>query len=523
MMRHAGVMMPLFSIPATRSWGIGEFPDVVPLARWLSAAKFDRLLLLPIGVVAPGDTSPYGAASAMALDPMFIAVESVPEFMQSGASAKLLDSAHADLDWARASKRVDYARVRRVKQEALGLAFDVFMAEEWNHLTTRAAECASYMSRERWWLDEWALYAAIAVSQNLPDWRLWPPPLRDRDPGALGEARRQLWREVLRQQYLQWIAEGQWQAARAAARQSGITLFGDMPFMVSASSPDVWVRPDEYMFDVSLGVPPDAFSATGQDWGLPTYRWSRIAETGFSFLRQRAQRMAALFDGFRVDHLVGYFRTYGRRANGERFFNPPDEPTQTWQGETVLRLLLDTGATVVAEDLGVVPDFVRAALDRCGVPGSKVMRWERHWDRPGQPFADPASYPAASAAITSTHDTESLAEWWMNASHDERTAVIAALQHLAAPDAKLDAGTAWNSALRDTLLAAAWSAGSRELFVTWQDVFGWTDRINIPATVGAHNWSWRLPWPVDVLDQIPEAKERQSACARLNERRRHAE
>ena len=122
-------MIPLFSMPTTRSWGIGEFPDIVPFSRWLRGGGFDRLLLLPIGVVAPGDTSPYGAASSMALDPMFIAVESVPEFVQSGAASRLRDSTRADLAWARVSKRVDYARIRRVKQDALGLAFDAFMSE----------------------------------------------------------------------------------------------------------------------------------------------------------------------------------------------------------------------------------------------------------------------------------------------------------------------------------------------------------------------------------------------------------
>jgi 4-alpha-glucanotransferase len=139
--------------------------------------------------------------------------------------------------------------------------------------------------------------------------------------------------------------------------------------MVAEASPDVWVRPDEFMLDVSLGVPPDAFSATGQDWGHPTYRWDRIAATGFSWIRNRARRMAALYDGYRVDHLVGLYRTFGRPPVGEPFFNPFDEPTQIAQGETILRMLAETGAAIIAEDLGVVPDFVRASLSRLGVPG----------------------------------------------------------------------------------------------------------------------------------------------------------
>jgi 4-alpha-glucanotransferase len=454
----------------------------------------------------------------MALDPLFIALDEIPEWSEAAAAggALLSDSAQADLDAARqASSRVEYARVRRAKQEALALAFARFADREWNQLTTRAVQCASYMSREKWWLDEWALYAAIAESQGLPDWRLWPPPLRDRDPGALNEARRQLAREVLRHQYLQWIADGQWQAARAAARDRGVTIFGDMPFMVSAASPDVWARPDEHMFDVSLGVPPDAFSATGQDWGLPTYRWDRIAATGFAWMRLRARRMAALFDGYRVDHLVGLYRTFGRRSPEDGFFNPDREEQQIAQGERILGILLETGASVVAEDLGVIPDFVRASLDRCEVPGCKVMRWERDWHAPGRPFTDPATYPACSAAMTGTHDTETLAEWWTRADRDERDATLAMLRPYVAATHAFDAATPWSPALRDTLLSAAFASGSRELFVPVQDLFGWTDRINTPGTVGGHNWTWRLPWRVDELDRIPEALERAAFCRAL--------
>lgn len=491
-MRHAGVSLPLFSATSSQSWGIGDLRDLVPLSAWLGSGGFDRLMLLPIGVVAPGDTSPYSAQSTMAIDPMYIALDAVPDFARAGGIGALSDDARQALAGVRASARISYAPVRQIKDDALRLAFAEFFREEWEQLTTRASALAGYISRQRWWLDDWALYAAVAQAVGSPEWRDWPPPLRDRVPGALDEARRQLARDVLRHQYVQWIAETQWQAAREAARANGVTVIGDMPFMMGAASPDVWTHTTEVMFDVSLGVPPDAFSDLGQDWGLPAYRWDRIAETGYAWLRQRGERMAALYHGYRVDHLVGLYRTYGRPKNGDPFFSPGDESAQLAQGEAILRLLIGTGATIIAEDLGVVPPFVRHSLARLDIPGCKVLRWEREWDTPGQPLTNPATYPPRSAAMTGTHDTETLAAWWTK-----------------------EGGSAWTNPVRDALLTTAYAAGSDELFLPIQDVFGWSDRINTPATIGDHNWTWRLPWRVDEMPNVPEAAERAAFCRRL--------
>ena len=514
MKRHAGVIVPLFSATSTRSWGIGELTDLAPLAAWLAGAGFDRLMLLPIGPVAGGDTSPYSSLSAMAIDPMYIGLDDVPEFSRAGGITAFGDAFRAELQSARASATVDYELVRRVKTTALAAAFDYFAAEEWGQLTLRASELAGYISRERWWLDDHALYLAIAHATGLMDWRDWPPPLRDREPTALDEARRTLSREVLRYQYLQWIAEAQWQSARVQTHATGVTLFGDLPFMVSGAGPDVWARPDQVMFDVRLGVPPDAFSATGQDWGLPTYRWDRIAATDFAWMRQRARRMAALYDGYRVDHLVGLYRTFGRPVTGsDPFFSPATEPAQRAQGEALLNILVETGATIVAEDLGVVPDFVRDSLAHLGVPGCKVLRWERDWHADGHPFVDPSSYPARSSALTGTHDTETLAGWWTNAAAEERQALAQLLA--SSVDFRVDPGAPWSDSLRDAILTAMYRSGSDELFVPIQDLFGWFHRINVPATIGTHNWTWKLPWAVDRLDEIDVAGERKQTLAAM--------
>jgi 4-alpha-glucanotransferase len=513
--RHAGVLIPLFSAASTVSWGSGELPDIGPLTAWLASAGFDRLLLLPIGPLAGLETSPYGACSAMAIDPAYIAPARLEDFTQAGGMGVLSAEGAAHLARARTGARVDYGAMRRARMEALEIAFARFVRDEWDRQTARAVALRAYVAREGWWLDDYALFQALAGAHGSTGWRTWPAPVRDRAPEAIATARRTLARDVRRQQYWQWIAESQWQEARAVARANGVRIIGDLAFVVGTDSADVWTRPHEFMLDVSAGVPPDAFSPTGQDWGLPTYRWDVIAAAGFDWIRHRARRMAALFDGIRVDHVVGLFRSYGRPASGPAFFTPGRETAQQHQGETILRLLLESGARLIAEDLGTVPDFVHATLARLGVPGCKVLRWERDWDEPGEPFIDPATYPAVSVAMTGTHDTETAASWWEHAAATEREALLA-LPFFGAHD-RVRTTDPWSDRLRDALIEIVYRAGSDQVLLPMQDIFGWRDRINTPATVGEGNWTWRLPWPVDRWNAVAEAGERAAFCRRLAE------
>lgn len=244
---------------------------------------------------------------------------------------------------------------------------------------------------------------------------------------------------------------------------------------------------------------------------MPAYDWDAIRAGGFSWLRDRARRHAALFDGYRVDHLVGFYRTYSRPRDGqgEPSFSPLDEDEQLELGERVLTIFREPGAEIVAEDLGTVPDFVRASLVRLGVPGFRVFRWEREWNVPGQPFRDPAGYPAVSVATTGTHDTEPLVVWWEAADAEERAAIAAipSVQRIAG-DADL-VSLPFVPVVRDVLIETLVASGSEIVLFPFQDLFGWRDRINEPATVDDSNWSWKLPWPIDRLDDQPEAVERQ--------------
>lgn len=515
--RQSGIGVPLFSVPTSGSWGIGEFTDLPALGTWCVAAGQQYVQLLPLNEISPGETSPYSSMTAMALDPIYIHVPAVPEFAAHGGEAAMTPEDRSQLDAVREAPRVRYADVRRLKLRVLRQCFLRFVAEELAGDTARAQDFRAYEARESWWLDGYVTFRAIHAAHEERAWWDWPAGLAYSDPDAVRQARRELADECRFRSYLQWVAEAQWQEARRAA---GVQVFGDLPFMISGDSPDVWLRREQFVLDATVGVPPDAFSETGQDWGLPPWRWDVMRSTGFHWVRARARRTAALFDGVRIDHLVGLYRIYMRPLDPGRpkVFAPDDEATQSLLGATLLNIYLGSGMTVVAEDLGTVPDFVRWSMARIGVPGFKVMRWERAWKVEGQPFVDPSDYPEASVALTGTHDTESLAEWWASLGDVERTAFLALpslaglrrAEPAARPQAPAPTGdpVPFVPDARDAIVRALLDGASRFVMLPLQDVFGWDVRINTPATVSEANWTWRVPLPLDRWRESAEWRER---------------
>jgi 4-alpha-glucanotransferase len=506
MPRQAGVLLPLFSLRSATDWGVGEIPDLVPFARWAAGAGFSLVQVLPVNEASRGQNSPYAALTAFAIDPVYVAVAALEDFDRAGGLDALTPEQRARLDAARAAPGVRWDEVRALKGRALELAFARFLADEWRTRSARASALERFAEEHSSWVNDYALFVALHddVHGGAP-WTEWPAPLRDRDPFALADARARHSERVLYHTWLQWQLDLQWHAARREANRAGVELAGDLPFMVATDSADVWSRREDFRLDARVGVPPDAFSATGQDWGLPVYRWDVMQREGYPWLTERARRMADLYGLYRVDHVVGLYRTYFFPSDGTPpAFIPSEEGAQRENGERVLDLF-SRDARVIAEDLGTVPDFVRASLARKGVPGFRVLRWEKNWEAGGTAFRDPAAWPAASVATTGTHDTEPLADWYEALWPQERGQLLA-LPRLEALRAR--APTRFDDGVRDVLLELVYASGSDVLLLPFQDLFGARERVNVPGTVTMENWTYRLPRDLAPLSADLEARAR---------------
>ena len=510
--RRAGLLLPLSSA-RNRRGNLATYADAGALARWLVSAGCTLWQHLPLSEVAPGQDSPYAASSSFALEPVYIDLEQVAEYVDGGGEASLPVADREALERDRTSPKVDFSSVRAVKRRALDRAWGRFRERELEKGSVRAKAFLAFREQHHAWLEDWTLYRALH-DRRQTSWRAWEPALRDRDPAALDAARAEL-RDVLAGlAYAQWIADEQWRRGRREANEVGVKVIGDLPFMVAEDSADVWGLQHLFRFDATVGVPPDAYSPDGQDWGLPVPRWNEMRAAGDPWLNQRAQRTAELFDGVRVDHVVGLYRTYVRPIDKSKpYFVPGNEPQQVAQGERILALI-GSKADVLAEDLGTVPPFVRLSLADNGIPGTKVLRWE---DDAGV-FRDPAKFPAVSLAVTGTHDTEALAVWWEAMKPHEREAQFELPQLAALASRPAEQNQRFDRAVHQALLELAYGSASDSLLVPITDALGWRDRMNTPGTVGDHNWTWRLPFRLDELSTAKEPAGLASHLASLAKR-----
>jgi len=515
MHRQSGVVLPLFSVRTRRDWGIGQITDLPACAAWIRRAGQRLLQVLPPHELSAGETSPYGALTAFGLDPIYVDVEAIADLDGAAIEGALGSGGRPALQRVRAADRVDYREVRALKGRALRAAFDRFHEREWLRGTERAKSLADFVRGEGAWLDDLSLYQAIRASSGGWGWTTWPEGLRDRHPLAIEKARADHARAILEVAYVQWILLAQWEAAHAAMRDLGVELMGDLPFVVCEESADVWARPRQFQLRMSLGAPPDDFSAEGQQWGLPPYDWTAMRADDLAWVRARIAHAARLCDRFRLDHVVGYFRQWVRdKAAGSRGrFDPEGAEAQEARGRWVLgamlRELSSAGGPVeppraIAEDLGVVPPFARQALRDLGMPGYRVLPWEKDGDR----CRDPRAFPRESVASWSTHDTAPIVAWWDELPEAERS------QLAGRAGVRPGAGDQERSL---ALLRDLFHAGSDLVLVLGQELLGLRSRINTPATVSDDNWTWRLPQPIEDLERDPGVAHRLDAVRVLVE------
>ncbi|WP_330457873.1 4-alpha-glucanotransferase [Streptomyces sp. NBC_00820] len=409
--RSYGLLVQLYSLLSRRSWGMGDLDDLAELAGWAgrtAGAGFVQVNPLHAAVPgAPTDPSPYRPSSRRFPDPVHLRIERIPEFAHiedQGRLRTLLERA----DRLRAGvldkgALIDRDAVWELKRQALELVLAVPLGPG------RQAAYDAYRAEEGQALEDHATWYALAERYG-PDWLFWPEPLRDPRSAETAAERAALADRVDFHARLAWLTDGQLRAAQHAAREAGmpVGIVHDLAVGVHPLGADAWAQQDHFAAGMSVGAPPDAFNARGQDWGLPPWRPDRLAASGHAPYRRLLRALFRYAGALRIDHVMGLFRLWWVPQG-----QPPTDGTYVrYDADAMLALLTleasRAGAVVIGEDLGTVEPGVRETLGRRGVLGTSVLWFERDWDGDGLPLP-PERWRADCVATATTHDLPSTA------------------------------------------------------------------------------------------------------------------
>ncbi|WP_046734411.1 4-alpha-glucanotransferase [Streptomyces humi] len=398
--RSYGLLVQLYSLLSERSWGMGDLGDLADLADWAgrtAGAGFVQVNPLHAAVPgAPTDPSPYRPSSRRFPDPVHLRPESVPEYGHGAAFAERaarLRSAVLDQ-----GALIDRDAVWELKREALEEAAAVPLGPG------RQAAYDAFRTEQGQALEDHATWYALAERHG-SDWHHWPEPLRDPRSPETARARTELADRVAFHTRLAWLTDTQLTAAQRAAREAGmpVGIVHDLAVGVHPQGADAWAQRDFFAAGMSVGAPPDAFNARGQDWGLPPWRPDRLAASGHAPYRDLLRALFRYAGALRIDHVMGLFRLWWVPQGG-----PPTEGTYVrYDAEAMLALLAleatRAGSVVIGEDLGTVEPGVRETLQRHGVLGTSVLWFERDWDGDSRPLP-PERWRADCLATATTHD-----------------------------------------------------------------------------------------------------------------------
>jgi 4-alpha-glucanotransferase len=468
--RAAGVLLHPTSLPGP--YGVGDFGDeLLAFLDWAESAGLRIWQVLPLNPPGYG-YSPYGCLSSYAGNPLLISPQ------------RLVDAAllppHAIESMPRfPAGRVDFEAAMPFKAELLRQSYAFFR----DHASDEQRAALQAFERDNGWLPDWALFATLKEQNGGRAWAEWPAALAARDRDAVAQARKELGDEIRFHKYVQWLFFTQWAEVRRAADARGIEIMGDVPIYVACDSADVWANRHLFQLDeagqptVVAGVPPDYFSATGQRWGNPLYRWDLLRETRYRWWVSRFRAALRFADVIRIDHFRGFAAYWEIPANEPTAIHGRWMPGPGKSLFDAVRSALGD-LPLVAEDLGFITPEVHELRRSIGIPGMKILQFG--FAQVNSPHL-PHSYSRETVVYTGTHDNDTARGWFETASAAERDTAAAYLGLNGDEDA------AW------ALIRAAFTSVADTAIVPVQDILslGSEARMNRPGD-GNDNWSWRL-------------------------------
>ena len=484
MKRSAGILLPVSSLPSR--YGIGCFSqEAFDFVDWLRDAGQSYWQILPLFPTSFGD-SPYQSFSTYAGNPYFIDLE---KLIEAGWITR------EDCGEEKAGERyVDYGEIYETRFRILRKAYR----------NSRIADNASFQEfceKNAYWLEDYALYMAVKNSLGGKSFSLWDDDIRFRDPAAVERCRKEHAEEIGFIRFQQFLFEEQWHALKLYANRKGIKIIGDIPIYVAYDSADVWASPELFQLDEDLlptavaGCPPDMFSATGQLWGNPLYRWEYHSETGYEWWMRRISRCYELYDILRIDHFRGLDAYYSI---------PYGDPTAEfghWEkgpGYDIFDVMKKRlgRREVIAEDLGFLTPSVLRLVKRSGYPGMKVLLFA--FNAGEESGYLPHNYEKNAVVYTGTHDNDTIEGWLKTA---KRADVSFAMRYL---------GVKRRKDIRQGMIRAALSSVVDTAVIPIQDYLGLDNdaRMNLPSTLGI-NWKWRL-LPGELTEELAEEMRRLS-------------
>ena len=468
--RSSGILLPVFSLPS--NYGIGTLGQAAyDFIDFLEAAGQRWWQILPVGPTSYGD-SPYQSFSTFAGNPYFIDLDLLI------ADGLLKKQEVTRLKWGDDPTHVDYGTIYRNRFKVLKKAADRGIERD-------AGAFAAFRAENAGWLENYALFMACKRHFGMKSWQEWDDPdIRLRKNGAVEKYAALLKDDVDFFAYLQFLFFGQWEALRAYAKEKGVGIIGDLPIYVAMDSADVWSEPQWFQLDEKnvpvevAGVPPDYFTADGQLWGNPLYRYDDMKKDGYGWWIRRVGGAAKLYDVLRIDHFRG-FESYWAVPYGEK-----TAKIGRWvkgPGMDLVGVLTSWFKDVefIAEDLGYLTPEVKKLLADSGLPGMKVLEFAFDSREPGDYL--PHKYPVNCVCYAGTHDNETLQEWKGSADPDD---IAFAKRYL---------GINNHEGFNNGILRGGLSSVAALFVAQLQDWLnlGKEARINTPGTA-AGNWQWRL-------------------------------